>query len=595
MKPLYNKSPFAGLKKIINSFSFKAKGKTKTAVFAAIFIVFAFFTPLTNPQTLKSGQTAYAAEQSSRVKNLEYFELDKPIAVVKSGNTYYIAQSDLIVIYHNDTYDKIDLTSSTPNVGAVKDIVKCGTRLLILSDNGLFAMNLTTFEIKSLFSSVAAISVCETTSDNSCVFAVHYSGERKIKLYKVTDQNNFVYSPLDKEYILMLGETQAIALCPDYSFYYVYANEIYKHTETATNKATTTATAANQLQYSGGNLYYKCQSKVYSLSPRAEVADLSSFLSEPRGFTVSGGMLYACDYNKNKVVEYDLQKRAVTGFEISFTKIYLPSDFSINYLSDLSTVTVNANADLYAVDLKASIDNGFFCYVENHKQKTKREYLIVTEVEGGYYLIAGDCFALVDKSKGYTPKNLAQTAINKTVYTYSAAEGLKSPVADALVMFSGATDVFKTFSALKHEKLTALSKLNFGDYEYYLVQNENGVKGYMPTCVLTESIYVPDKKAEFYSADTYHKTTSVYSDEALTDKTGELAPYSQVMIYGESGNVYEVRTESGLNGYISKDCVQKPSYYRVRTSIILIISALSFMITALFLEKKYLYSKKELK
>lgn len=588
MKQPKNKSPFTGLKIKLNKFKIVALAALFAIALPSIFI---------GENLNFSGLTdfAYAAESKTRVNNLEYFELDKPLAVQTDGNSFYIAQSDLIVVYHNETYDKIDLTAVSPKVENVKDIKKCGTRLLILADNGLFSMNLATFEIKAIFSNVSAISVCENTSDNACVFAVHFTGERKISVYKITDQNNFVYAPVEKDYILMLGETNAFALCPDYSFYYAYSDAIYKHTESATNKATATAKTADFIQYASGTLYYKSGNKIYSLSQSAaksEIADLSSFLSDPRGFTVFGGKLYACDYGKNKVVEYDVQTRSLTGFEISFTKIYLPTNFSINFAAALSSVTVKANSELYAVDLQSSLKNGFFSYVESFKQKVEREYLIVTEVEGGYYLIAGDCFALVDKSKGYAPKSISQTTVNKAAYAVSEADALKSPVDDALVLFSGANEIFKTFTVNKNQKITVLSKFKFGNYEYSLVQTESGLKGYLPSAVITESIYVPAKKTEFYTADTYHQATPVYSDKSLTNKIGELSPYSKIMIYGENGDVYEVKTESGLNGYISKNCVQKPSYYRVRTSIILIVAGLSFLITALFLEKKYLYSKK---
>ena len=538
----------------------------------------------------KAKKSVFAAE--TRVKNLEYFELDKPLAVQKSGSSYYIAQSDLIVIYHNETYDKIDLKTSPQKIENVTDVKKCGTRLLILAADGLFAMNLTTFEIKKLFSDVAAFSVCESTNDNACAF-ITLSKSGNVSLYKVTDATNFVYSSLDKNYISP-NNPQGIALCPDYSFYYYCKSDgyIYKNDADKTSRVAKPSAAATDLQYFGGSLYYKSANKVYAGSNQVASADLSSFLSDPRGFAVSGNMLYACDYAKNKVVEYNLETREVTGFEISFTKIYIPENFSIDFSSSLTAVTVKANSDLYAIDLQSSIESGFFCYTESYKQQNEREYLIVCEVEGGYYLVAGDCLALIDKNKGYVKNTLSQATFDRAFYAVSNADALKLPVHDALILSSDSAKPFKTFSVAKNEKLTVITKFGFGEYDYCLVSNDKGQRGYMPYTLLTESVYVPEQKAEFYSANAYHKTVDVYSDETLNTKIGEIEPYSQIMIYSEGQNSYSIKTQSGLKGYVAKNCVQNPSYYCVRTSIILIVAGLSFLITALFLENKYLYSKK---
>lgn len=591
MKKSNDRAPFSGYDKKINKRLFKA---SLIAIVFALFALPSVFWSKLGDFGVKTAKNAYAAE--TRVKNLEYFELDKPIAVQKSGNSFYIAQSDLIVIYHDETYDKIDLKTSSPKIENVTDIKKCGTRLLILADDGLFAMNLTTFEIKKLFSDVSAVSVCENANDNACAF-ITLGKSGNVSLYKVTDATNFVYSSLDKNYISP-NAPQGIALCPDYSFYYYCENDgyIYKNGADKTSRGVTRPSgAATNLQYSGGTLYYKSANKVYSVSQRfeiADVADLSSFLANPRGFALSGNLLYACDYDNDKVVEYDVTTHAVTGFEISFTKIYLPSDFSVNFSSEITTVTIKANSDLYSVDLHASIKNGFFSYVESYKQPAEREYLIVCEVEGGYYLVAGDCFALIDKNKGYSRKTLSQSASSANAYAVSAADALKLPVHDALIASPESISAFKTFAALKNQKLTVLSEFAFGDYEYALVQNENGQKGYLPSTLLTPTVYVPEQKTEFYSANAYHKKVEVYSDETLSTKIGEIEPYSQIMIYGEGQNSYSIKTKSGLKGYIAKNCVQNPSYYCVRTSIILIVAGISFLITALFLENKYLYAKK---
>ena len=58
---------------------------------------------------------------------LEYFELDKPLAVDRDGNKIFIAQKDMIIVYHEETYDKIQIEN-----GNISYLEKCGNHLLFL-------------------------------------------------------------------------------------------------------------------------------------------------------------------------------------------------------------------------------------------------------------------------------------------------------------------------------------------------------------------------------------------------------------------------------------------------------------------------------
>lgn len=575
---------------------FFASIKRKTrflALFAVFFVCFAAVFAAPN----KAINTASAAGAHSTVKNLEYFELEKPLSVFKSENKFYILQSDLAVIYRDDVYDTVDLAAL--GVNNAKSAQKCKNFLLILNEDGvLFGLNLSTYSVKKIAESVCSFSVCEQTDDGLTVFAVCKKGEQKLNLFRVTDGNNFLYTALDKKYTPMSGQTEAFALLPDYSFYYHWNGQLLKNTPPNTSK-TVDDSAGNveQVLYAGGKLYYKSNNAVYSISESdAKTTEFSATAlpSSSKGFFVSDDELYVCDYKNDRVIGYGLASKTTTGFEISFTKISLPEGFAINEAGALNAVTINDGEELYSIDLKKSFENRYFCYVGYFVQETSREYLVISEINDAYYLIAGERLALVDK-KTHTPHAISTSSVGKKAFLTCSANALKYPSHDAFLSSDSAAEAeqyFESFLLNEGDEVLINSTLRFGEYEYALVV-KNGKSGYVPASFLTESVYSPQEKITFYTADTYHKAADFYSDAALTKKTGELAAYSKIKIYGESGGAYRFKDENGNEGYIAKSCVQNPSYYTVRTSVILIIAGLSFLITALFLENRYLYSGKK--
>lgn len=566
--------------------------KTRFIALCAVFCV--ALSPIFAPKG-KTVNTASAASAHATVKSLEYFELKNPISVFESDNKFYILQSDLAVIYHNDVYDTVDLAAL--GVKSATTAQKCKNFLLILDENGvLYALNLSTYSIKKITDNVCSFSVCESTNDSLTVFAVCKKGEQKLALYKVTDGNNFLYSLLDKKYTPMSGQTDAFALLPDYSFYYHWNGQLLKNTPPDTSKTVDdSAGSVEQVQYADGKLYYKSKNAIYSVESSVKTTEFSATAlpGESKGFFVSDGKAYVCDYKNDKVIGYDLASKTATGFEISFTKISLPEGFAISEAGALNAVTVNDGEELYAIDLEKSLENRYFSYVGYFEQETSREYLIVGEVNGSYYLVAGDCLALVDKKTH--PAHAVTTVISsEKAFLTCNANVLKYPAHDAFLgsdSAGNAVDLFISFSVSEGEQVQVNSTLTFGNYDYALIVKD-GKSGYVPCSFLTKSIYSATEKVNFYTAKIYHKTADFYSDAALTQKSGELDAYLEIMIYGEDGNAYYFKDKNGNEGYVAKGCVQNPSYYTVRTSVILIIAGLSFLITALFLEKRYLYSKK---
>lgn len=583
--------------KTYNDFSVLSKRRTRFLALCAVFCV--GFITLVAPLYGKSAtaKKASAAGAHATVKSLEYFELKNPLSVFKSENKFYILQSDLAVIYRDDVYDTVDLAAL--GVKNAKSAQKCKNFLLILDEDGaLYGLNLSTYSVKKITEGVCSFSVCESMNDGLTVFAVSKQGEQKLTLYRVTDGTNFLYSQLDKEYTPMSGQTEAFALLPDYSFYYAWSGQLLKNTPPNTSKTVDRAAGnVEQALYAGGKLYYKSKNAIYSVSEsdvKATEFASTALPGESKGFFVSDGNAYICDYKNDRVIGYDLASKTATGFEISFTKIFLPEGFAVSEAGALNAVTVNDGEELYAIDLKKSLENRYFSYVGYFSQETAREYLVISEINGAYYLIAGDCLALIDK-KTHSPHAVKTSAVSKTAFLTSNASVLKYPAHDAFLSSDSAANAAQSFISFyvnEGDKVQVNSTLTFGDYGYSLIVKD-GKSGYVPSSFLTESLYSAPEKVSFYTAEIYHKTADFYQDEQLANKKGELAAYAKIMIYGEKNGAYYFKDQNGNEGYVAKSCVQNPSYYTLRTSVILIIAGLSFLATALFLENRYLYSKKK--
>lgn len=550
-------------------------------------------------------------------KKLQYFKLEKPVDVFREDQTVYIAQKNLIVIYYDDTYRTLKPSSAYYEAYGeqrefdISSMSKCGNALLFLSDDKLYSVELSAFSISKepLLTGVSAFSV----NGNRFIAYVSNEPDKQIKFFEYNSSSGELFSEFFPDYaqtkINGKGASLALVEADDTkktSTYYFGSEELY----VAQNKdilyvSDQTPTA---LEYADGKLYVRAKTAgndlIYlresdnSLTPVVSLDE--SGLNGANGFFVSDEKMLVCDTERDRIVEFDVTTKTFTDFEISFTKIDLPDDFSITPTATPKVVSVNSES-LYNVNLSSSWQNGYFVFSGSYKHDGKTaasEYLVVATVGSDYYLILGDCMALVLKDD-YTPTAVPTNDGNgrKLVFTndctvyklpYKTADKTLDPDYDS----ENDAVFFKAFAAKRGAEASVITTLTVRGVEFTYLSCEQGT-GYIPSACLTEKAKDAPMRNNFTTATTSRKTTYVYSDNDLSSVIAELPSYSDVLVYSTDNGVCYVSFGDGEYGYIEQSALEKKGDFAKRMVAVCILLALSVCLTAIYFENKYLYSKKK--
>lgn len=518
---------------------------------------------------------------------LEYFELNDPKCVWRDGEIVYIAEKELIVIYHNDTYKKVPLEGFS-----VESIAKCGNHLLILSSSCLYSLNLATFECALLdypdnanvdFTNIASFAV------NGNHFAVS-NNDRRILIFEVTDSENFLFN-LKYSDELAVDCSYQLALTEDLSIYYFSPTQkaLYFLDNEAGMQGKYTQIQLDNVDCFAFDctFYYKTNDVIYSLGKSlkndkpVQVVDLTKLgITNSGDFFISGDKILICNTEGDAVLEYCVSDAKLTGFEVSFTKISLPEGFEIEFNQNPQFITVTAGTKLYDIHLKNSFTNGYFVFNGYHSQQKTNDYLVVSEVSNAYYLIAGDVVALVLKDD-FTPQTIPQTTKNSIGYLTSNA---------TLYLQPRLTKEFASFKVAKFDQVQVLYSITLSGVEYSLVSVNNS-KAFIPSSFLVPSLKVLPTYHDFETATTINKSITVYTDKDLTTAKENLPARTQVIVLEKQGDIYKISYGEEI-GYISASNLAKRGATTNKIVMVVIILAFSLLVTALFFEKKYLFIKK---
>lgn len=532
---------------------------------------------------LPNAKLVFAGSETIVTSRLEYFELDKPLSVDRDGDKVFIAQKNLIVIYHDQTYDKIEVVD-----GDISYIEKCGNHLLFLNGDKLYSLNLATYEISTaLFSGVNSFSV------NNLQFAINC--DKMVEFFEVTDSENFLFSPLKPTYqndfsVPILEKSNAIALAENLTFYY-YAFSLVKDVDEGGRQGNTFDQMIDnlcQFCYTDNQLFFKTDKIIYSYtfenSTVTPIVDLSAHgISSEGGFCVDGNKILICDTQNDRVVEFDTLTLALTGFEISFTKIDLPQDFDLTFNSEPMYITVNEGDRLYDINIDKSIENGYFLFNGYHNQDNEEKYLLLKEIQNSFYLIAGDCFALVLK-ENYSPTPIALSGCDNVGFITNRANCYNYPMLDSH---------FLSFGVEKHEQVRIVCTLSFNEVDYSIV-DKNGNLGFIPSSFILSEIYTPDEYHDYRTATTIKRPVPVFDSNNLTQEIDTLDKFSSIVIINEEQNCYYISYNQGKSfGYIAKSSVTTKGSYTNKNVIVIILVAISMTVTGIFLAFKYLYQSKK--
>ena len=519
---------------------------------------------------------------------LEYFELNQPVCVAKDGEFIYIAEKELIVIYHDDTYNKIPMQGFS-----IESIAKCGNHLLVLSLGGLYSLNLATLEVALLSSpqpDVVNFTDISSFAVSGNYFAV-ITNSRQVCLFNVTDEENFLFQ-LHSNGDLTVDSSSQLALTPDLILFYyselqgnIYMLDLNSGMQGPYKKAQ--PNGVDCFAYND-SFYYKTDDVIYSLGNNLlndlpeTVVDLSALgITDSGDFFIKDNLILVCDTKNDRVLEYDVTQGKLTGFEVSFTKIDLPDEFKISHNATPNFVQIPKGVILYDIDLVGSQEKGYFVFNGYHNQSEAQEYLVVDEISNAYYLIAGEVVALVLK-EDFTPAPIVLNDVNGVGYFTSTANIYLQP---------RLTKEFVSYQIEKHSAVNVVCNFSLSGINYSLVKQGEKV-GFIPSSFIVESLQtLPDYYA-YRTANLTNKACEVYEDSACTTVIDTLPAYAQVIISEELDGVYQV-VYGNTVGYIKKSSIQKRGFFTNKIALVIILLAVALLVSAIHLEIKYLYTKKK--
>ncbi len=517
---------------------------------------------------------------------LQYFELNKPISVWREQDKVYIAQEQLIVIYQNDTYTKIELNDFN-----VVSMQKCGNFLLVLSKGVIYSVNIETHEVKPLEFSIGRDISSFAVKDNHLVIC----SNQQAFIYQVDLQNanSFTFTPISQgERVELVANSSLVALDQNLNLYYhsPASGQIYVWEKQSGKQGPCQNISTNMPDcfFYADKFYYKDSNKIYSLEndnaiPQL-VCDLNALnVSNDSEFFVENGLILICDTENDRVIEYDLVQNKLTNFEISFTKITIPEDFAIQLNQTPDYIQISTDTMLYDINLKSSQDVGYFVFNGYHQQEQDQKYLVVSEIANTYYLIAGEKIALVLKSD-FEKTPISLTTSNADMFITTGANAYLLPYLN---------EDFICFDVEKHSVVKQICSFDFEGVNYSLISQGENV-GYIPTTFLVQSLYTEPEFNEYKTATVTNREVTVYSDSSFTVECDKLSKGSNVVITQTVEGGYQIIYGDGKTGYVVTQAIRKKGSFVNRNVTAIILLTIACAVTAVYFEIKYLYKKRKL-
>ena len=254
-------------------------------------------------------------------------------------------------------------------------------------------------------------------------------------------------------------------------------------------------------------------------------------------------------------------------------EITIPENFSYSFSLGNKKYNVSENSRMFIVNGENVSGKYFDFSTYEISGDDKTEYIVI-HIGGRYSLAVKD---------GVTAIVRNSDLINETGFDDFDGEGY------AIVNFTAYTlpvlnNTYSGFIAERGDKLSIVGELDFNDVEYYIISNGKDT-GYIPKNFIAFSF--AEKR---YSTDTYGAYvsggTDVYSSEEMTDKTGVIDGKQKVTVMGEYGDALYV-VYGDKSGYISKNAVIVEGTANAIRAGVIIVLALSLLVTALFLERRF--------
>lgn len=256
----------------------------------------------------------------------------------------------------------------------------------------------------------------------------------------------------------------------------------------------------------------------------------------------------------------------------------IPEDFSTVFSEETTFGKPTVGAKLFGVNA-TKLNGKYFAYLGMNDADEEHEYAFVRVNDRFSLAIRRGLAAIVrnediEAASGYDTENLSYYAlVDFKLYDL--------PVLEA------AYSTEKTVTAKSSASI--VGKLVFNGDEYYVIETTDG-KGYIPVSFLTDKLSESEISDKIESAYLYNKNGVILYDDELKNTGRALKGEIKVEIKERNGEYVKVKLESGEEYYVLASDVKTSSNDNFIKCIVAILCASSFLVLALFFERKYLFS-----
>lgn len=246
----------------------------------------------------------------------------------------------------------------------------------------------------------------------------------------------------------------------------------------------------------------------------------------------------------------------------------VPSEYN-GFEDTPQIVTVSSGAKLFTVAKEGDL----FKY-DSVVSAISGEYLLICNLSDDFCLIGYEEHTYLARIQDLTEQTLSTfTPDFSHGYYVTKAGKYAQPMLNL---------TFKLEDINAYEKVSVLGGITVNQVEFYKVCFTNGTKGYIQKSFVVEFISEEATKESFYLAEC--KKTEVYSADGTT-QIGNLEK-GTIKVYGQENGLFKISFNDGV-GYIKSSAIIQPKNNALRNTLVVMLVATSFTITAIYLLVRY--------
>jgi len=261
--------------------------------------------------------------------------------------------------------------------------------------------------------------------------------------------------------------------------------------------------------------------------------------------------------------------------------VSIPDGFGYKFDADLTFGKMKDNAKLFAVNPEKT-DEAYFAFLENgYLTETANADYAFVKISDKYSLAVNAGVAAIVRNGDIAA---ADVYAEESLTRYALVD-FKTYALPVLTSPYGAN-----VSAETNERLAIVGKIDFNGKTYFVVE-KGEERGFIDSAFVTETPIYSETTVIDKSGYVYDKDGVTLYDDTYADTGDKIKGKTKVRILYERDGYAKVRLADGSEAFVTTDSVTYDSSDDFVKCLVAVLCASSFLVLALFFERKYLFSK----